>query len=89
MYFEGKLKAIGSWAEGYRPTMFKITYDTGETLAVCLRDVSTNIILDITECVSGAAYDIPEFSEDIGFLEIGGNGGDHLYITNIEFYPGP
>jgi hypothetical protein len=89
MYFDGKLDAIGSWVEGYRPTMFRITYGESGTLALTLRDVSSGLILDIVDCVSGTAYEIPGFSEDIGSLELGGLGGDYLRITNIEFYPAP
>jgi hypothetical protein len=89
MYFDGRLEATGSWVEGYRPTMFRITFQESGTLALRLLDVSLGPILDILVCVSGVAYEIPEFSEDVGFLELGGLGGDYLRITNIEFYPAP
>lgn len=89
MYFDGRLTAIGTWKAGYRPTKLRVTFEVAEPLGLTLRDVNLTTILDLSDYVSGTAAEIPEFTEDIGYLAIGGGGGNYLHITNIEFYPEP
>lgn len=89
MYFDAKLLSIGSWRAGYRPTKVRVTVEGATPSILTIKDVVGGSILQYLDYDSGLAVDIPAFVNDIRTLEIDGDGDDHFYITNIEFYPGP
>jgi hypothetical protein len=88
-YYEIHLKAIGSWATGYRPTKIKMTLskDISGPSSVIVRDASLNVIGN-----SGSGY-ISGTEINLSFASAGNiyelyipTGDDSTTCTSITFY---
>ena len=81
------LEVIGSWADGYRPTILRVTHLGTDQTDILIEDKDgDNIGLDanspsLTEVT--LTYDTPAAADDIFWLSV---MGDDPHILNIEFF---
>ena len=81
------LEVIGDWADGYRPTILRVTHLGTDQTDVLIEDSNgDNIGLD-ANCPSltevALTYDSAAAADDIFWLSV---MGDEPHITNIEFF---
>lgn len=86
------LKAIGSWATGFRPTKFRVTWETtggdGTMDWLGIKYGNFTQAFEVDDSSSGTEHDL-SLSADLAAIEfISGSQYEvpELYVTNIEFY---
>ncbi len=87
------VKAIGGWATGFRPTKFRVTWETtggdGTMEWLGIKDISFTQVFEVDDSSSGTEHDLSLTSDIAGVEFIVGSqyeASADLYVINIEFY---